>query len=138
MSFVLDASIVLAFILPDESEPLAALAMDAISRNSALAPVHWPLEIANGLLIAQRRRRITPAIRLGGLADAALLPVELDDQTQLRAWGQTSDIAAKYNLSIYDAAYLELAHRKRLPLATLDKALQRAAAAEAIVAFANA
>ena len=137
MSFVIDASIVLAYMLPDENDPIAASAMNAMAKTKPLAPLHWPIEIANGLLMAQRRRRITPAIRANALADVALLPVTLDDLTIEMVWSRTSDIALRCNLSIYDAAYLELAMRKRLPLATLDDNLMKAADAEGVAIFAD-
>src|SRR6185503_13353673 len=126
-----------AYMLPGENHPVAAAAVSAIAKKKPLAPLHWPIEIANGLLMAQRRRRITPAIRSNALADVALLPVELDDLTIEMVWSRTSDIALRCNLSIYDAAYLELAIRKRLPLATLDDNLAKAARAEGVAVFAD-
>lgn len=132
MSIVIDASCVLATMLPDEADAFAAHAMEAVAKGGARVPSHWPLEIANGLLIAQRRRRITNAIRLESLADAQALPVELDDQTSSAVWGAASELAVRHNLTVYDAAYLELAKRLRLPLATLDRDLRKAAKAEGV------
>ena len=75
IALVIDASIALAVMLPDEADERAITAMDAVGRYGALAPAHWPLEIANGLLIAERRGRITGDARRASLNDAALLPV---------------------------------------------------------------
>ena len=130
MPIVIDASCVLATMLPDETDSYAARAMGLVAKGGARAPSHWPLEIANGLLMAQRRRRITNAMRLDSLADAQALPIELDDQTSGVVWSAASALAARHNLSVYDAAYLELAMRLRLPLATLDRDLRKAAKAE--------
>ncbi len=132
---IIDASVVLAVMLPDEIDAYADKAMEAVTKIGARAPVHWPLEIANGLLMAERRRRITPAIRQKSLADVRVLPVEIDDRTEEAVWDDVSDLAAKYRLSIYDAAYLELARRLSLPLATLDEELKTAAASEGVAIF---
>ena len=96
----------------------------------ATAPAIWPLEVANGLLQAERRGRITEAFRKQRLVDLGLLRVILDDETSRHAWQETSDLALRHGLSAYDAAYLELALRRALPLATLDKSLARAAERE--------
>jgi len=133
---IIDASVVLAFMLPDEMDSYADKAMEAVAKMGAHAPAHWPLEIANGLLMAERRRRITSAIRQQSLDDARALPVEIDGQTVEAAWTSASELAAKYKLSIYDAAYLELAKRVKLPLATLDDELKIAAVLEKVAIFA--
>jgi len=135
---VIDASIVLAVMLPDEIDEYANIAIDAVAQGGAHAPIHWPLEIANGLLMAERRKRITTDIRRKSLEDTRALLVEIDGQTGEAVWTVASDLAAKYKLSIYDAAYLELARRLSLPLATLDDALRRAAPSEGVVIFGKA
>jgi len=135
---VIDASVVLAVMLPDEIDVYANNAMEAVTRFGAHAPVHWPLEVANGLLMAERRKRITQVIRRKSLEDARALPVEIDSETGEAAWSETSDLAAKYKLSIYDAAYLELARRHSLPIATLDDELKIAAASERVTIFGEA
>lgn len=89
----------------------------------------WPLEALNGLLVAQRRRRIDAAARAEFAAFLQELPVMIDAQTVDQVWGATSALAGQFGLTIYDAAYLELAQRRRLPLATLDRDLRRAASA---------
>ncbi len=135
IALVIDASIALAAMLPDEIDAYAKTAMDAVGGNGALAPAHWPLEVANGLLVAERRGRITGDIRRKSLDDAALLPIDLDEHTQAMIWTIASDLAAKHRLSAYDAAYVELAKRVRLPLATLDRNMRAAAASEGVAIF---
>jgi predicted nucleic acid-binding protein len=119
-------------MLPDETDAYAAHVMEMVAKDGGRAPSHWPMEITNGLLIAQRRRRITNAVRLASLADARTLPIELDGQTPSVVWTAASDLALSHKLTVYDAAYLELAKRLRLPLATLDADLRKAAKAEGV------
>ncbi len=130
--FVLDCSVAMAGTLPDEFLPHAVALLGRASETGAVAPLFWPIEIANSLLVAQRRTRITSEARLFALADFSALAIELDGETQRHASGRTSRLAAQHGLSAYDAAYLELAQRRNLALATLDKALGRAAKRESI------
>ena len=129
MSFVVDNSVALAWCFEDEhTEPIMEL-LDRVAETGAFAPSLWPLEALNGLLMAERRWRLDArrAQRLAGFLRA--LPITLDPETADQAWSVTVRLAERYRLSIYDAAYLELAQRRRLPLATLDADLIRAAKA---------
>ncbi len=95
----------------------------------AIAPMLWPLEALNGLLAAERRRRISSPqweVLAGFLRD---LPVSLDQHTSDEAWEGALALALRWRLTVYDAAYLELAQRRRLPLATVDRDLVAAARA---------
>lgn len=92
----------------------------------------WPLEVANGLQMAVRRNRITAEYRNASLNDLRLLPVTVDSATNEYAWSATLNLAERLGLTLYDAAYLELALRARLSLATLDAELVRAALAESV------
>jgi hypothetical protein len=94
-----------------------------------VAPLLWPLEALNGLLVAERRRRLTAEkrVELTGLLRA--LPVMLDHDTAEKSWEDTLSLAEAFRLSVYDATYLELARRRRLPLASMDRALRSAAGA---------
>jgi len=92
-------------------------------------PALWRLEVANSLTVAVRRSRIDADLRRGALADLALLDIVTDAHTEVHAWGETLILADRFRLTLYDAAYLELAQRRALPLATLDKPLRAAAAA---------
>jgi predicted nucleic acid-binding protein len=130
--FVVDASVILAVLLPDEHSPQAETLIAGLTAAQAWGPQHWPLEVANGLLAAVRRRRIDERFRRGALEDAALIPVQIAGDTSALAWSSLSDLAVRHTLTVYDAAYLELARRRRLPLATLDRQLAEAARADGI------
>ena len=129
MSFVLDNSVALAWCFEDEQTPPIMALLDRVVATGAMAPLLWPLEALNGLLVAERSRRLEPAKRaeLAGLLHA--LPIKLDDETADKSWEDTLRLAERFTLSVYDATYLELAQRRRLPLASMDRALRSAAAA---------
>ena len=91
-------------------------------------PSLWKLEVANALQMALRRRRVTAGFRDYSLADLADLPIAIEPDTATYAWTTTVRLADRFGLTIYDAAYLELANRRGLPLATLDRELRAAAA----------
>jgi predicted nucleic acid-binding protein len=82
-----------------------------------------------------RRKRITIEFRDAALADLSEFEIITDTETHLHAWQSTLQLATSTGLTIYDASYLELAQRKRLPLATLDLSLAKAASAAGIVAI---
>lgn len=124
---VVDSSIALAWVLPDETVPNAAEVQDIVTSGGAVVASHWPLEVTNALLMAVRRRRIDIAYCEATLLDLAALPIVLDTETSAQAWQDTFRLAVRHHLTLYDAAYLELAQRRRLPLATLDGALRQAA-----------
>jgi predicted nucleic acid-binding protein len=133
MSFVLDNSVALSWCFEDEQTPSVMALLDRVVETGAMAPLLWPLEALNGLLVAERRRRLTAAKRaeLAGLLRA--LPITLDDDTAEKSWEDTVRLAERFTLSVYDATYLELAQRRRLPLASKDRALRSAAAALGVV-----
>ncbi|MGE3986331.1 type II toxin-antitoxin system VapC family toxin [Pseudorhodoplanes sp.] len=128
MSLVLDASIALAWALPDEDSALAQHVFEIIEGDGGWVPDIWRLEVANGLQIGVRRGRIDIGLRGGILADLADFPVRVDGETDRHAWGGTLTLASRLDLTLYDACYLELALRRHLPLATLDRNLRDAAA----------
>jgi predicted nucleic acid-binding protein len=130
---VLDASVSLAWMLPGEVgvEPAKQL-IDLVSDQGAIVPSHWRLEVANALLMAERRGRVTSEQVAALLNQLAALPISIDPETAARAWDASPALARRHRLSLYDAAYLELALRKDLPLASFDGALLRAAEAEQI------
>jgi len=127
VGLVLDSSIALSWCLPDEDR--TDQIQQEVSRSGAIVPAHWPLEVANALLMAERRQRITADFRNSALRDLATLPIVLDSLTSVRAWHETLRLAEGCRLTVYDAAYLELAQRHALPLATLDAGLRLAAQA---------
>jgi predicted nucleic acid-binding protein len=108
---------------------------DSLSMASAVVPGLWPLEVANALLVGERRSRATEANVTTFLRLLAALPIALDDDTASRAWQHSLHLARSHRLSVYDAAYLELALRQGLPLATLDDRLAAAAAAAGVPAY---
>jgi predicted nucleic acid-binding protein len=126
---ILDSSATLAWIYGDEITEAIRRVFDAIAENGALVPALWRLEVANSLTMAVRRRRIDPDFRRAALADLALLDITTDQQTDSYAWTDTLNLADRFQLTVYDAAYLELAQRRVLPLATLDQDLRNAAMA---------
>ena len=124
---VLDASLTLAWALPDEASNYTDAILRLVAAGKAWVPDLWPYEIANGLVMAQRRSRITAAQRALFIEELLKLPIEVA-RTATRAVLETqSALADRYNLTPYDAAYLDLALRKGLSLATRDKALLAAA-----------
>lgn len=125
--FVLDASVTFAWCFQDEASAAADALLDRVERDGAMVPGVWPLEVANVLLVAERRRRITTAAADRFVDLVAALPIAVDDETAARALGDTIDLARRFGLTAYDAAYLELARRHRLPLATRDAELRKAA-----------
>jgi predicted nucleic acid-binding protein len=101
-----------------------------LDSSGAWVPALWRLEVANVLEIGVRKGRSDSSFRDAALADLALLPITVDQETDRQAWGATANLAARHRLTLHDAAYLELARRHCLPLATLDNELRAAATAE--------
>jgi len=126
---ILDSSATLAWIYGDEVTEAIRRVLDAIADDGALVPALWRLEVANSLTMAVRRRRIDPDFRRAALADLVLLDITIDQQTDSYAWTDTLILADRFQLTVYDAAYLELAQRRVLSLATLDQDLRNAAMA---------
>lgn len=124
MSLVLDSSITLAWIYSDETTPAIRHVFDEVIAGGAWVPAIWRLEVGNVLEISVRRGRNDTSFRDASLADLALLPVTPDPETERHAWGATARLAERHRLTLYDACYLELALRRGLPLATLDRDLQ--------------
>ena len=127
MRFVLDASVALTFVLRDEHDDEASRLLVSIRRATIIAPAIWPAEVLNGLLNAQRRKRIDSAGIKQGIALIDGLDVEIDFQPiDLSAICQ---LATRHRLTVYDALYLDLAAREGVGLATHDDDLKRAARA---------
>jgi predicted nucleic acid-binding protein len=129
VSFVVDNSVALTWCFEDERTAATTALLERVGESGALAPGLWPLEALNGLLVAERLGRLDASRRrrLAGFLHA--LPINLDDETASQAWTATLGLAERFALSAYDAAYLELAQRHGLPLATLDQDLRKAATA---------
>ena len=133
MSLVLDSSVTLAWVYGDETTPAVKTVFETLATQGAWVPSLWRLEVANVLEMGVRRGRHDAAFRDQTLADLALLPIRLDPETDQHAWSATARLAERHRLTLYDAAYLELARRRDAPLATLEHALRAAAAAEGVL-----
>jgi predicted nucleic acid-binding protein len=118
----------LAWIYDDEATDPIRRVFDAVADQGAFVPALWRLEIANSLTVAVRRGRVGHEFRRAALADLGDLDIVVDAQTDSRAWNATLELADRFLLTVYDASYVELAERRALPLATLDRDMQRAAA----------
>lgn len=124
--FVLDGSMALAWCFPDEKASYPNSVLDALADTTAWVPALWHQEVANALLMGERRRRSTEADTIHWLGFLRALPIGIDDELMNRAWTDCLHLARTHNLSAYDAAYLELALRRGLPIATLDDKLRTA------------
>lgn len=129
MAFVLDASITASWFLPDERDPRAVKAFALLKTADAHAPVLWWFELRNLLIVNERRGRIDQTQTQRTLSILAALPIELDHSPNE---ANILTLARRHGLTIYDAAYLELAQRLGLPVATLDRALAKAVVAEGL------
>jgi predicted nucleic acid-binding protein len=127
VSLVLDSSATLAWIYSDEVTEEIRQLFETVADTGALVPALWRLEVANSLTVAVRRGRIDAEFRRAALDDLALLDITTDPYTDTHAWAETLRLADRFGLTMYDAAYLELAHRRGVPLATLDQDLSAAA-----------
>ena len=135
MSFVLDASTALAWCFRDEEDAVAVRALDRLAESDAWVPAIWSLEVANGLLTAERRKRITAAAASSAMRLLLSLPIISDPAERSRDFEASWRLARTHGLSAYDGAYLELAIRLGVPLVTLDEKLRAAALAEGLQAF---
>jgi len=133
--FVLDGSLALAWYFKDEADPYADAVAARFPSARALVPVNWPLEVANAVLMGERRQRGTQAQAAKWLGYLGSLPIAVDEETNERAWDELLSLGRAHRLSAYDAAYLELALRRGLPLATLDDKLKAAASAAGVPSF---
>lgn len=129
--FVIDASAALPWCFAEEATPWTEALLDRLQGGEeVLVPAHWPIEVMNGLLMAVRRKRIDPD-RVARFTDAlGSLAIRIDPPYTPAGWNSVLQVATKHRLTIYDAAYLELAQRTGLPLATLDGDLRKAAQVE--------
>lgn len=125
--FVLDCSVAMTWCFGDETNPYSEAVLQDLADTGAVVPSIWLLEMANVLLVAERRKRISKAQSRRFVELLQTLPIAVDDVSAARAWDGLLSLAREQQLSAYDAAYLELAMREGLPIATLDAALRKAA-----------
>src|SRR3954453_9778770 len=133
--FVLDGSVTMAWYFKDEMNDYANAVRAGMDQSQAVVPSLWSLEVANTVVMGEGRNRSPPPQAATWLGFLSVLPIVVDGETTARAWGDTLGLARAHNFSAYDAAYLELAMRRGLPLATLDDKLQAPAAAVGVSLF---
>lgn len=129
MSFVLDASVTIVWAMQDEMHPVADLAFEKLDTEQALVPALWWYEVRNILVVNERRMRISVADSTQFQRDLGKYPIRIG---QIFDRPSLVDLARRFQITVYDAAYLELAIREQVPLATLDKALRVAAEAAGV------
>ena len=132
MNFVLDASVTLAWAFEDEGGEYARDVLGRLEGEEACTTALWPLEVSNGLLVAERRDRIEPAAAARFARLLLALPIVVEPVDRRRVFEQARVLARRWDLSAYDAHYLELAIRYGIPLATLDEKLRKAAEKEGV------
>ncbi|MFZ0960656.1 MAG: type II toxin-antitoxin system VapC family toxin [Terriglobia bacterium] len=136
MPLVVDASVALAWALPDESSPYADAVLAVVEQEGLRVPELWAREIANGLAVAYLRQRITSSDEKAFLAALSHLRIEVEEASAaLTVIRDGTAAALHYGLTAYDAAYVDLAARERLTLATLDAAMRKAAEQSGVTIF---
>ena len=132
--FVADASATLPWCFEEEATPATEALLERLRAGEpAVVPAHWSTEVMNGLIMAVRRGRIDLERVARFARDLAALPIRIEPPHAPATWDAVIQVATKHQLTVYDAAYLELAERTRLPLATLDGDLRKAALAASVV-----
>jgi predicted nucleic acid-binding protein len=127
-SFVADASVAIAWIHPAQATAETDAMLDGLAAGDFLVvPALWPLEVANAIAVLRRRRKLTAEEARTAIEIIRELPAAIDHEAAAIAFTRLVDLASEFELTIYDATYLELAIRRRLPLATNDAAMKQAA-----------
>ena len=131
--FILDASVTLAWFFEDEKTDWSEELLERLRQgNRVVVPAHWAAEVANGLLMAVRKKRIKPEQLQLHWEDLGRLPIDTEPALNTARGEEVLALGEKHGLTVYDAAYLELARRYQFPLATLDGDLRKAAQAEGV------
>ncbi|NUQ61937.1 MAG: type II toxin-antitoxin system VapC family toxin [Pirellulales bacterium] len=123
-SLIIDCSLTMAWCFGDEGTEETARIQDRLVAEAAVVPAHWFLEVANVLAMAEKHKRISAADSTQFVAQLAALDIQIDDQSSGRAFDHLLPLSRSYGLTSYDAAYLDLALRRQLPLASLDDDLR--------------
>ena len=132
-AFVADASVAIAWVHPAQATTQTAAMLEAIDEGTTLeVPALWPLEVANALTVLVRRRKLTEAERQTALGWLRGLRLRFDHEMAALAFSRLAELAVAYQLSVYDAAYLELAQRRQLVLGCKDGPLRKAARAAGV------
>ena len=131
-TFVVDCSIAMTWLFPDEATDKTAELLNRLATETALVPSWWFIEVANVLTIAERKSRISHIQSNAFIADLGKLDIDVDDEGPGRAFSHLLPLCRTHRLTSYDALYLDLAARRHLPLATLDEQMRKAAKKMAI------
>ena len=134
--FVVDAPVAMAWCFEDENTPFTEAVLQRLTTDRARVASIWPHEVANVLLGAERRARITQSQAMRFLELLRALPISVDEEGPGRAWSEVLALGRAHRLTAYDAAYLELAARNDLPLASQDEELLQACRAVGVVVIA--
>jgi predicted nucleic acid-binding protein len=126
MAFVLDCSMTMAWVFPDEATDATDALLESLLSDSAVVPALWSVEVGNVLLVATRRGRIVEEDWVRVRRTLAAFPIDVDPASTERVLGAVLPLASEHGISVYDAMYLELSLRLGLPLATLDRKLAAA------------
>jgi len=137
-AFVADTSVVLAWCFEDEATVWTEGLLDRLRRgDSIMVPAHWPVEVSNGMLMALRRKRIQTGRPQLFWDELAKLAIAVEPSLSFRRAKMVGELCERYGLTVYDGVYLDLAKRRGLPLATLDKDLIRSAPLEGVMLVAQ-
>ena len=132
MSLVLDASVALAWAYADETTEAVLDVFAQVKTHGAWIPALWRWEVANALHVNVRRGRHGTEFRDAALSNLTWFPIKEDALAQPEAWLGALQLAEQHDLTVYDASYLEIARRRKIPLATLDRALRAASKNEGV------
>lgn len=126
-SFVVDCSLTMAWLFNDEATSHTTKLLSRLEAETALVPALWHLEVTNVLAIAERQKRITPDESDAFISELVKLDIEVEHEAATRAFDHLLPLCRKHQRTSYDAAYLDLALRRKLPFATLDEPLRKVA-----------
>jgi predicted nucleic acid-binding protein len=136
-AIVVDASVTLAWCFADESDDFSEAVLDSVARDGGVAPGIWVLEVLNVLHLAVRKGRLSSDQRSAAIAFVQRLPIEVESATLSESVRRIVPLAELSRTTVYDACYLDLARRRGLPLASLDRTLRRAAPECGVQVFAS-
>jgi len=136
-SFVLDASVALAWCFETETDHFTDAVLDSLAERTAVVPAVWPLEIGNAMVVAERRGYLDQASSVRFLNLLRQLSIEVEQESPQRMFGEILLLAREQQLSTYDASYLDLAMRSGLPLASRDQVLIQAASRCGVKEYSN-
>jgi len=125
--FVLDCSVALSWCFLDEQDPYAIDVLRSLAKKQAIVPAIFPPEVANGLLMGERRKRSTEADSAKWLQSLASLPIDVDFRQAPETFASVVPLARAHGMTSYDASYIELALRRSIPLATMEPKLRACA-----------